>query len=95
MSSRTAASAERSITEVTRRSIIDTLALEPVAWSGDLNEVEFLGRLFDLDSLPSYDHRYRTASRDIWQHRVCNFDWDDNWVFTDARFDLLHGPDEL
>jgi len=31
---------------------------------------------------------------DIWQHRVRNWDWEPDWVFTDGRFDLLHSPDE-
>jgi hypothetical protein len=52
-------------------------------WSGRLDEMTFLSRLYDLEALPSTDDRYRTAGRDIAQHRVLNWDWlDDNWVFT-------------
>lgn len=60
-----------------------------------MNEVAFLSRLYDLDQLPSTDSRYRTAGRDILQHRENNYDWDDDWVFTDSRFKLASGPDEV
>ncbi|MEU7615894.1 abortive infection family protein [Micromonospora rifamycinica] len=82
------------ITEVTRRRILDSFSLEKIAWAGRLEEPEFLARIYDLESLPSTDRRYRTASGDIWQHRVNNNDWDDDWVFYDSRFGLLHGSDE-
>lgn len=86
---------DRTITEVTRRAIIDYLSVER-HWSGALTEDDFLGRLYDLNHMPSNDYRreYDTAAKDIWQHRVRNSDWSDDWVFTDGRFDLLHGPDE-
>ena len=31
---------------------------------------------------------------DLWQHRIMNADWDDDWWVTDDRLDLLHAPDE-
>jgi hypothetical protein len=83
------------ITEVTRRAIIDYLSVGR-NWSGALQEDDFLGRLYDLKRMPSTDYRqeFDTASKDIWKHRVMNSDWSDDWVFTDERFDLLFGPDE-
>ncbi len=42
----------------------------------------------------SADGRFRNAAGDIHQHRVNNWDWEDDWVFTDSRFDLMHGPDD-
>ena len=54
-----------------------------------------MARLFDLKSLPSTDDRFRDAYGDIWQHRINNYDWDDHWVFSDTRFNLLHGEDEI
>jgi hypothetical protein len=42
-----------------------------------------LQRLYDLDALPSTDSRFKTAGRDIAQHRIANEDWDDEWVFSD------------
>lgn len=84
------------ITQVTRRKIFDTLILSKVLWEGRLEEPDFLARIYDLDKLPSTDSRYKTAAGDIWQHRVNNpQDWPDDWVFTDSRFGLQHGDDEL
>lgn len=59
-----------------------------------MEEPEFLSRLFNLASLPSRYHRFRDAGGDIWQHRVNNYDGDDDWVFYDPRFNLMNGDDE-
>lgn len=84
------------ITEVTRRRIFDTITLSKVLWEGRLEEPDFLARIYDLDSMPSTDSRYKSAARDIWQHRVNNpEDWPDDWIFTDSRFGLQHGDDEF
>jgi hypothetical protein len=85
----------RTISVVTRLNIFDTIRVEGVAWSGRLPEDDFLARLFDLQSLPSDDGRFENASGDIWQHRINNLDWEEHWVFTDKRFKLLHGPDDV
>lgn len=82
-----------SISEVTRRSIVDHLSSSTSDWSGRLAEDDFLSRLWDLTKLPSTDHRFRNAARDILQHRVNWKDWSEDWVFYDSRFQLLHGPD--
>lgn len=82
------------ISEVTRLAIIDELVTRRVTWSGRLDEPSFLGRLYDLATMPSDDRRYSDAAGDIWQHRVNNQDWDDDWVFYDRRFNLLRGEDE-
>ena len=84
------------LSEATRQDLIDSLLLEKVQWSGRLEEPDFLARIFDVNALPSKDHRFPSAYRDIWQHRVNNpDDWEDDWVFYDSRFDLLHCDDEL
>jgi hypothetical protein len=84
------------ITQVTHRKIFDTITLSKVLWEGRLEEPDFLARIYDLDTMPSTDSRYKTAAGDIWQHRVNNpEDWPDDWVFTDSRFGLQHGDDEL
>jgi hypothetical protein len=84
------------ITQVTRRKIFDTITLSKVFWEGRLEEPDFLARIYDLDMMPSTDSRYKTAAGDIWQHRVNNpQDWPNDWVFTDSRFGLQHGDDEL
>lgn len=88
-------SEDNSISEVTRRDILDFLSAEGVSWSGRLDEVGFLERLWDLSELPSTDGRFKDAAGDIWQHRVNNpYDWPDDWVFGDPRFNLFRGPDE-
>ena len=83
------------ISEATRRDIFDSIVIENVPWNGRLEELDFLARLFDLKSLPSTDGRFKDACGDIWQHRINNYDWDDDWVFSDTRFNLLHGEDEM
>ena len=82
------------ISQVTRRDIIDAIAIEKINWSGRLEEAEFLSRLYNLASLPSYDPRFADAAGDIWRHRVNNYDWGEDWVFYDARFNLMDGDDE-
>ena len=78
----------------TRKNVLDWLSIEQVSWSGRLEEDQFLARMFDLDKMPSTDGRFEKASGDIWQHRVNNNDWDNDWVFTDSRFNLLGCPDD-
>jgi hypothetical protein len=82
------------ISEITRRDIVDAIRAERIDWSGRLEEPAFLARLFDLSSLSSTDHRFQDAEGDIWQHRINNHDWDDDWVFHDERFDLMGADDE-
>lgn len=83
------------ITELTRRDIFDAMAVEGINLYGRLDETDFLSRIFDLQNLPSTDGRFKNAAGDIWQHRINNFDWDDDWIFYDDRFSLLHGDDEI
>ncbi|MBM4104206.1 MAG: hypothetical protein FJ263_09200 [Planctomycetes bacterium] len=83
------------MSEVTRRNIFDSIQVSRISWSGRLSETGFLSRLYDLESLPSFDYRHKTASGDIWQHREANpDDWSDDWLLTDSRFDLLRSSDE-
>ncbi len=81
------------ITEVTRRDIIDYLITNGISFSGRLDELEFLGRIWDLQSMPSTDSRYKTAYGDIRQHRIYNNDWDDHYLLC-TRLDLLKCDDE-
>ena len=84
----------QTISEVTRRNIIDEICVSNVSWAGRLEETEFLSRIYDLTVLPSNDHRVESFSGDIWQHRYNNHDWPNDWVFTDSRIDLLHASDD-
>lgn len=84
---------ELTIPEYVRRDIFDLITLSELPWSGRLSEVDFLKRIYPIDELPSNDYRFSTAAGDINQHRVMNYDWQDDWVFSDDRFNLLNGPD--
>jgi hypothetical protein len=76
-----------------RQNILDGLRIEKVNWNGQLDETEFLARIFDLKALPSTDSRFEDAAGDIWQHRINNSnDWPDDWIYSDNRFELLSGP---
>ena len=66
--------ADKTITEITRRNIIDHFTVANVNWSGRLQDDEFLGRLYPLEELQSTDHRCSTAAGDIRQHRVSFLD---------------------
>lgn len=82
------------ITAITRRDLIDAIFEAEVLYYGRLEEVEFLSRIWDLDSMPSTDSRFENATGDIWQHTVNNDDWGMDWIFTDPRFNLMSGDDE-
>lgn len=93
----------KKITEVTKRDIYDLFSCgielpngetSCISWCGRLEDADFLARLYNLNALPSTDYRYRTAEGDIRCHTGFR-DWDDNWVFTDGRFHLMDGDDEI
>lgn len=98
----------RNITEITRRDIFDLFQKGYVEYSwlteeqrisypyhGRLSQIDFLKKLYALDKMPSDDERYETAEIDIWQHTVNNDDWESDWVFSDDRFELLKGNDNI
>ncbi len=82
-----------SISEVTRRAILDYIIGTGVNWAGRLQEDEFLARLYDLPNLPSTDFRFNNAAGDIRQHRINWEDWESDWTFYDPRFNLLRASD--
>ncbi len=73
------------ITEITRRDIIDEMMRQHIDWFGRLEDIQFLSRLYDLEKLPSYDSRYKDMLGDIRQHRVNNYDWENDWVLNDEK----------
>ncbi|MCL1994161.1 MAG: abortive infection family protein [Spirochaetes bacterium] len=95
---------KKKISEITRQEIIDLTQMgfcDPdtsenikIFWNGKLAEPEFLSRLYDLSQMKSTDNRFTNAIGDIWQHRVNNYDWVDDWVFYDSRFAIKTGSDE-
>lgn len=53
-----------------------TALLAPISWwTGDLDEVRFLERLYPLDDMLSSDDRYPDARADIIQHCLNNDAW--------------------
>lgn len=64
------------------------------AYNGDISEIDFLSDLYQLDKMPSLDHRFSNAKDDILQHTVNNDDYKQGWVFYDARFNLKDCDDE-
>ena len=69
--------------------------MEGIKIYGRLEEIDFLSRIWDLDYMPSFDSRFKNATGDIIQHTINNNDWDDNWIFSDSRFNLIRGDDEI
>ncbi len=84
---------ENKITPITRRNIWDELIISNINPYGRFEESDFLGRVWNLSVLPSSDSRFTDAYGDIWQHRVNNSDWDDFWLLTDPRINLLYCND--
>lgn len=84
-----------SISEVTRRNIFDLLRIEEIRWHGRINEVDFLSRIFNLNEMRSFDHRFSNAASDIYQHRISNWDWEADWIYSDPRFNLLDCEDDV
>lgn len=84
------------ISEITRRNIFDFIRVQRIPWSGRLSEKDFLERIFELEKIPSNDSRFKNVAGDIWQHRINNpYDWEDDWIFSDSRFNLLKCDDDL
>lgn len=89
---------KRDITDLFQRGldIFDIFETKRVIYLyyGRLEEIEFLERLYNLESMPSSDSRFRNAKGDVIQHTVNNDDYEFGWVFRDERFELQHGSDE-
>jgi len=81
---------ELQISKIVRQDIFDEITISEIPWSGRLEELDFLSRIFDLSTMPSNDSRFKDAYQDIHKHCVMNIDLENDWVFTDRRFDLLH-----
>lgn len=95
------------ISEITKRDILDLFVngidIEDLfetkkvtyQYYGQIEEIDFLLRLYDLKSMSSFDQRFINAEEDIWQHTVNNDDYPHCWVFEDERFQLKNGTDEI
>ena len=79
----------KAIPKSVRKDISDLIDHKKIHWSGCLEDIDFLSRLYDLSKLQSFDPRYKCAEEDIRQHTYYNDDYPRNWVYTDSRFKLL------
>lgn len=75
-----------------RRAVFREFAELKTNFFGELSEVSFLDRLYNLAALPSTDPRYATAREDIISHLEHN-DWPEDWLLDDPRFDLSASED--
>ena len=95
------------ITSITRKEIFDVLLntytndyllgtpQRRFNFWGTLMPAEFLGRLYDLQNIPSKDKRYLNAKEELeaFKNNVpANYQWD--WLFKDDRFPIKSGTDE-
>lgn len=76
---------ELKITKVTRRDILMSLK--------DIEEV--LAKYFRFEELPSTDSRHKDMYWDYFQHRINNYDWEEDWFIEDSRLGILDIGDEL
>lgn len=83
------------IRERTCAAILDEMRARETVWHGALDEIAFLNRIFDLTSLPAHDSRFQNAEQDIWQHCINNFDWPQDWVYSDSRFRLYAAEQDI
>jgi hypothetical protein len=85
------------ISAATRRNIFDILKAEQVVYYGEMSEREFLSRLYDLENMPSLRKHPMGALGDFCTNRLSSIPpkWGDDWVFSDLRFQLAVGPDEM
>lgn len=63
------------ITQDTRRSVLDYLLLDDPSFDDREKLMTLLRRVWDLGQMPSTDGRFQTAEGDIYQHIVRNDDW--------------------
>lgn len=71
------------VTKVTRKNILISLLTE---W---INIEKWLLSCFDFRRHQSNDSRYKDFEWDYRQHRLNNYDWEDDWFITDERLNLL------
>ncbi|WP_147446960.1 hypothetical protein [Corallococcus sp. CA054B] len=78
------------ITEVTRRALLDELALrfDVQSIGGKIESVDLFARNWPLGTMLSFDPRYSNAVGDFSKHILYNDDWDIETVF--SRLNLLH-----
>lgn len=82
------------ITELTRCDIVDALLSDKEQpFHGKLDSITFLKKVWNLESMPSQDSRFKNAEGDIWQHTVNNYDYDDEELLK-GRLKITEIPDQ-
>lgn len=93
------------ISAVTKRDIIDLftkgITYETIignyttyySYYGRIRVVDFLKRIYDLSSMPSYDSRLKNAEEDIEKH-IYFGDYSEEFIFDDERFNFKDQSDE-
>lgn len=90
---KTASTGLYSISEITRRNLMDELySRGDIPGKSEL--LDFLNRIWSLEDMPSTDSRFHNASGDIWQHMINNSDWDEPYLF-EEYLGLLTATDEI
>jgi len=80
-----------------KSALLDAILKEENAFGMDNDGgiLGFLSEIWDIESMPSEDHRFENAFGDIYQHTVNNDDWDLGYLFI-QRLNLLDdGSDEI
>ena len=78
-----------------RKDIMNGFEVENIYWLGRFKVIEFLKDTFDLKEIESSNPGFLDALVGIHIHVDLGDDWDDNWIFTDERFDLENCPDTI
>ena len=80
------------ITNLNRRNLLNEL-LRSTLLPWEEEAIELLGRVWDLDVMPSTDPRHDTAREDIVRHIIANDDWDPEYLYLEY-VNLRAGPEE-
>jgi len=82
------------ITEVTRRNMVDALLMREDDYSGRLDVVSFLTRIWNLSAMPPTDRRERDLEQDFRRHIAWNDDGYDDAGLLYGKLNILRCPDE-
>ena len=79
-----------------RKKILLELKNNKISWAGKLSDVDFLLRIYDLDSMDSMDSMHQNATQEIRKNTNKSFKgWPKYWVFDDTfHFNLPKCSDE-
>jgi len=83
-----------SITEVTRRNIVDPLLLRDGEFYGRLDEVTFLSRIWHVADMPSTDRREPNLEADLRRHISWSDDGYDDAGVLYGKLNIMRCPDD-